>query len=229
MRIVATSDTHFFVDPAVIPDGDVFIHAGDLMNRGTVNEWDDCLAWLDALPHQHKYFVPGNHDFHLMLYPGPAMQDLRRVGVKTVGHPLSDTVVTLPNGMTMLGSPWVTDLMRWAFNSNEDAIREHMMSAGPADIVVTHSPIHGILDEVVVGSRAKFTDRGMIREPVYEHTGARSYIGYMNEFKPLVWIHGHIHEGYGQQTIDKTGTTVYNVCLCDINYKHRNAPAIIDL
>ncbi len=30
MRLVATSDTHKKVDIAFIPDGDVFVHAGDI-------------------------------------------------------------------------------------------------------------------------------------------------------------------------------------------------------
>ena len=68
MRIVATSDTHYppFVrrldmmlntvwDPTIpIPDGDVFIHAGDLMRMGYPDEWGPAVEWLARLPHKHK-------------------------------------------------------------------------------------------------------------------------------------------------------------------------------
>jgi len=214
MRIVATSDSHFFVDPSIIPDGDVFIHAGDLMDRGTVDEWDDLLAWLEVLPHKHKYFVPGNHDFHLMLYPGPAMQDLKWASVTTIGHPLSSKTTVLPNGMKMGGSPWVTNLARWAFNSQEMPIAEYIFGMGPVDVMVTHSPAYGHLDEVM-------TKQGIV------NTGIQAYNTYMDSFNPKIWINGHIHEGYGHKKVNETD--VYNVCLCDIEYKHRNAPIVIDI
>ena len=34
MRIVAVADTHLFHDELRVPDGDVFIHAGDLCRGG---------------------------------------------------------------------------------------------------------------------------------------------------------------------------------------------------
>lgn len=214
MKIVATSDTHFFVDPSIVPPGDVFIHAGDLMDRGYESEWEDCLAWLAELPHQKKYLIPGNHDFHLLNYPGPAIQDLKWIGVEVIGHPLSSKRVTLPNGMVMIGSPWVTNLKRWAFNTDEQMAHDYIMSLGPADVVVTHSPIHGYLDEVM-------TIKGKI------HTGIETYDDYRTRFNPKVWIHGHIHEGYGHIKVDNTD--IYNVSLCDIEYIHRNMPMVIDL
>lgn len=214
MRLVATSDTHFFVDPSIIPIGDVFVHAGDLMDRGYESEWKDLLTWLEALPHEKKYLVPGNHDFHLLNYPGPAMQELKWIGVEVIGHPLSNNTATLPNGMTMFGSPWVTDLQRWAFNTDETTMQQYMMNAGPADIIVTHSPIFGYLDEVQ-------TKRGLV------NTGIKAYDEYRKRVNPKVWIHGHIHEGYGHIKVDETD--IYNVCLCDINYKHRNMPLVLDL
>lgn len=229
MRIVATSDTHHFVDPTVIPDGDVFIHAGDLMNRGHVLEWEDCLAWMAVLPLKRKIYVPGNHDFHVQLYPGPAMQELKWAGIEVLGHPLGRHRTELANGMTIIGSPWVTGLKRWAFNTDETTINCHIFNAGKADIVVTHSPIYGILDEVVTGTKKKATDEGLIEEPEITHTGVKTYIDYLYKFKPKYWIHGHIHECYGQTTIEETGTIVYNVSLCDLQYKHRNPPLVLDV
>jgi hypothetical protein len=38
MRIVAVADTHRFETELVIPDGDVFVHAGDLLRAGTLDE-----------------------------------------------------------------------------------------------------------------------------------------------------------------------------------------------
>ena len=227
MRLVATSDTHFFVDPSIIPPGDVFVHGGDLMDRGYESEWNDLLSWLEALPHEKKYLVPGNHDFHLVNYPGPALQDLKWVGVEVIGHPLSRKKVTLPNDMIMIGSPWVTELKRWAYNSDEKTIHEYMMSLGPADVVISHSPIYGSLDEVVVSTKKQFTEAGLVEESQYKNTGIKAYEVYRKRFNPKVWIHGHIHEDYGHVKVDNTD--IFNVCLCDINYKHRNPPLVLEL
>jgi hypothetical protein len=36
VRIVAVADTHLFHDGLVVPDGDVFVHAGDLCRGGNL-------------------------------------------------------------------------------------------------------------------------------------------------------------------------------------------------
>ena len=64
MRIVAVADTHTFQrDLGDLPDGDVFIHAGDLIRAGTLDELEGVADWLRALPHAHKIIVAGNHDW----------------------------------------------------------------------------------------------------------------------------------------------------------------------
>ena len=37
-----------------IPDGDVLIHAGDLTNRGILEEVSEFNTFLGTLPHPHK-------------------------------------------------------------------------------------------------------------------------------------------------------------------------------
>ena len=213
MRIVATSDTHYPVDIAKwIPDGDVFIHAGDLMRSGYPDEWPPLLEWLAALPHKIKLFVPGNHDLHLMNYPGPALQDMRKIGVIVLGLPGNDHYCSykLENGKSVLGLPYVTGLPRWAFNSSEKEISEHLVKMGRHDIIVSHAPVYAMLDEVG-GMKA----------------GIHAYRNYLYQHKPTYWINGHIHEAYG--TREDYGCKFYNVALCNRDYIHANAPAVIDL
>lgn len=212
MKIVATSDTHFPVDPAKIPDGDVFIHAGDLMNRGYLPEWFEALEWLEKLPHKIKLFVPGNHDFHLQVYPGPALQDLRSIGVTVLGLPGNSHYdsCTLPNGMSVLGIGGATNLPRWAFNRTENELTQYLALVQRHNIVVTHAPTHGCLDVA-----RKY------------HTGVMAYRNYLQQSKPKIWIHGHIHECYG--TSDYHDTKVYNVAMCDRNSQQVNSPIVIDL
>ena len=65
MRIVCVSDTHTYGRMITVPDGDVLIHSGDHTFEGTQSEIEYELEWLESLPHKHKVFIGGNHDFFL--------------------------------------------------------------------------------------------------------------------------------------------------------------------
>ena len=60
IRIVCISDTH--TNTVDIPPGDLLVHCGDLTNRGSVQEIQAQIDWLDSLPHKEKIFICGNHD-----------------------------------------------------------------------------------------------------------------------------------------------------------------------
>lgn len=219
MRLVATSDTHYPVDVKKwIPDGDVFVHAGDAMRTGYLDEWNGLLDWFGQLPHKLKLFIPGNHDFHLQVYPGPALQQLRERGVWVVGMPGNDhyAAYKLPNGMSLLGLPCVTNLSRWAFNSSEERITDFLKRIGNHDIVVSHAPIHGVLD--YVPPKEGFDGKNV---------GIKAHRRYALKAKPKHWIHGHIHECYGNETFHDT--EVHNVAMCNRDYVHANKPLVLDL
>jgi Icc-related predicted phosphoesterase len=190
------------------------------MRTGYPDDFAKNLEWLRALPHKIKLYVPGNHDFHLQVYPGPALQELREAGVWVIGLPGNKNYATykLPNGMSVLGLPFVKNLPRWAFNSNEEAIWNYIKAMGPHDIVLSHAPAYGVLDRVPErvgdGYRTK-------------HTGIESYAAYAKVYKPKHWFHGHIHEDYG--TMQFRDTLFHNVAMCDRSYQHANAPAVLDL
>jgi predicted phosphohydrolase len=209
MRLVVTSDTHFPFSG--IPDGDVFLHCGDLMYTGYLNEWNPLLDSLRALPHKEKYLIAGNHDIHMEVYTGPALAELRSIGVKVVGPPASNNIVSLPNGMTLLGVPFVTNLSNWAFNETEERIREYMEAAGSVDIVASHSPPMGILSRI--DSKT--------------HAGVSAFRAYLKRFRPKYWFCGHIHESYGHASVQ--GCEFYNVAMCNHEYKQVNAPVVLDL
>ncbi len=72
VRLVIVSDTHCAPPPvASVPDGDVFIHAGDATNHGTLPELEAFGTWLAALPHPHKFIVGGNHDYGMQVRSCP--------------------------------------------------------------------------------------------------------------------------------------------------------------
>ena len=61
-RVICVSDTHNRHRDLPIQEGDLFIHAGDITQRGTLPELQDFNEWLATLPHKHKIVIGGNHD-----------------------------------------------------------------------------------------------------------------------------------------------------------------------
>lgn len=221
MRLVATADTHFKFDNSLIPDGDVFIHAGDLMYTGYVNEWYERLESLAALPHKIKLYIPGNHDYHVQNYEGVATAELRKAGVKLLG--LKD-IIFEHKKVKFLGLPFVTGLEGWAFNRDETWVRDYLESIPEkVDIVVSHSPPY-LMRDAIYPHKAKAKER--------EHVGCMAYNYWYNKLiredaRPKHWISGHIHESYG--STDYGGTVMHNVAMCDRKYQQNQPAIIIDL
>ena len=214
MRIVATSDTHFPIrDSMVIPQGDLFIHAGDLMYHGFPSEWDEVYKSLKQVTSRftQSIFVGGNHDIFYQYYIGPCMQQMRSAGIYCLTESKPSNVFTVGNQqITIGGCPYVTGLPNWAFNSTEENIRKYLFDMGAVDVLVSHSPAHGLL-----AGKTK------------NHWGLQAIRDYIDEFKPKIAICGHVHEGYGHKKYNDTD--IYNVSMCDRNYDQVNKPMIIEL
>lgn len=215
MKILATSDTHFPFDSKEWPDADVFIHAGDFLTRGDVKEWAGVLPSFSRAEAALKLVVPGNHDRYVEVNPTLAKAEMQMHGCDLI---LPDNPIrVLLNEMTMLGISWVPNLPDWAFNRGEEWIYDWLKSIEvEPDIVVSHSPPKYVLDKLVENG-----------EEVY--VGSVALRNWWRELKrkPLMWIFGHIHEGYGTQKDD--GTMFYNVAHCDGRYKQSNLPRVIEL
>ncbi len=143
MRIVAVADTHTFQgDLRQIPDGDVFLHAGDLCRGGRLDELRTVAAWLRTLPHRHKIVVAGNHDWCFVREPQAAIEVL---GPGIVY--LQDSEATI-DGVRFWGSPWQPAFNDWAFNlpRGEALARKWALIPTGIDVLVTHGPPHGIGD-----------------------------------------------------------------------------------
>ena len=76
IRFVVTSDTHLFHQQMDIPNGDVFIHCGDILlsdsqkyqinnKQPSIKKLHQFKAWLDKLPHSKKIIIAGNHDYSI--------------------------------------------------------------------------------------------------------------------------------------------------------------------
>jgi Icc-related predicted phosphoesterase len=150
MKICLISDTHFSL-PEIKEESDLLLHCGDIScGRSVENQFlfikNEFYPWLDSLPIKNKVFIAGNHDwlFEKNMQPSDVPHNC---------HYLQDSSIEI-NGLKIYGSPWTPYYFNWAFNSNkhllnteEDLIKIFDKIPLDVDILMTHGPPRGILDE----------------------------------------------------------------------------------
>ena len=149
MRFVAVADTHLHHDLlGPIPDGDVFIHAGDLLRLGSLDELSVVARWLEQLPHRFKIVVAGNADWCFVQEPE---ESLRMLGSNVIYLQDQGTRIECLN---IWGSPWQPDYKNGAFNLPRGAalIDKWSLVPGNTDVLVTHGPPRGFGDRSPTGS-----------------------------------------------------------------------------
>ena len=65
VRICTISDTHNrhnSIKSKILPEADIFIHAGDFTTHSTKKQLEDFRNFLKSLPYKHKIVISGNHD-----------------------------------------------------------------------------------------------------------------------------------------------------------------------
>lgn len=204
MKVICLSDTHTMHGEAYIPDADILIHCGDFTSIGKVSEVIRFNDWLGSLNHiKHKIVVAGNHDLLFEESPEVAQSLL------TNATYLQDSEVTI-DGIRIYGAPWQPRFHDWAFNVNRgaDIRRKWDLIPNNLDILVTHGPPMGYLDEVNKNNG--------------DHLGCDELLSAIHRAKPRYHLFGHIHGGYGT---DKIGdTNLINCATCDEKYDPVNLP-----
>lgn len=210
MRLVLLSDTHGLHGVlGSLPDGDAVLHAGDVSGRGTLSELAGFFTWFAALPHRHKIVIAGNHDFALEREPAVA-EALVPPGVTY----LRDSAAWL-EGLLVWGSPWQPWFNDWAFNleRGEAIAAKWALIPDQVDVLVTHGPPDGVLDQVAGDERRVGCEALAARLPA---------LGRLR-----LHVFGHIHEGYGVMRVGEL--TSVNASVCDVRYRPINAPVVVDL
>jgi len=177
VRLVAVADTHLYHDELVVPEGDVFVHAGDLCRAGEPGELEAAARWIRALPHPTKIVVAGNHDIAFESQPERAREIL---GPEVVYLEEAGTRV---EGLKFWGSPWQPEFNHWAFNLPRGAALAEKWALIPedVDVLVTHGPPFGIGD----------------RGPTAGRLGCEELLARVTKVRPLVHLFGHIHQDGG--------------------------------
>jgi Icc-related predicted phosphoesterase len=165
------------------------------------------LDWFSALDIKHKVFIAGNHDFGFEI-SNTIAPEYEEMGVTY----LMDRMVEI-NGIKIYGSPWQPRFYNWAFNVDRgDAIAKKWENIPHGlDILVTHGPVFGILDDTIQGIRV----------------GCEELYKKVMEVKPKYHICGHIHYGYGTRLMDET--VFINASSLGENYQYENEPIVFYL
>ncbi len=224
MKIIAFSDTHGEL-PIITEQCDVICIAGDIiplkMQRNVAQSasWfrKSFLPWTDTLPCEKVVLVAGNHDFWMetdrwkSLQPDvPTIQDVinRHENCKVVY--LQDAGIKI-NGIKFYGSPWITGLPGWAFNTStvEEQHDKFIKIPKNTDVLVTHTPPYGDVGTVLQKFYNFGSNYGSIAlRKILERPSC--HVRYS--------LSGHIHSGLHAE--EKIGnTSCYNVSLLDENYK----------
>jgi Icc-related predicted phosphoesterase len=214
MKIVCISDTHNCNEQVPVPDGDVLIHSGDATVSGTATEIEAFANWFRELPHRHKIFVAGNHDW-LFETRDSLARELLGAGITY----LRDAAVEI-RGLRFYGSPWQPRFFDWAFNLDRGADLAAKWALIPdfVDVLITHGPPNGVLDAVPRGS-------GYSHEGCEDLAERVSRIAAKGRLKAHVF--GHIHSGHG--TASEHGVTFVNCSICDEQYAPTNDAIVVDL
>lgn len=207
LKVVCTSDTHGLHRGLDIPDGDIFLYAGDFSMLGELKVLADFNEWLGQLPHKHKIMIAGNHD--------RCFENKN----KDVARKILTNVTYLENsgcevdGINIWGSPITSTLSFWAFAYTREVDRFPIWDKMPEnlDILLTHTPPKNILD---------FTTS-------CEHVGDGLLNSYIAKNKPKYNIFGHIHESYGYK--EGSFTKFYNVSAVNEVYLLQNPPVVINI
>src|SRR5690606_27103888 len=168
----------------------------------------DFLEWCAEQTHTHKIFVAGNHDFFFEQADSDMISSVIPDGIVY----LNDSSIEI-NGVKFWGSPITPWFNNWAFNRNRGSeIKKHWdLISNDIDVLITHGPPFGILNETVYGKR----------------TGCEELLLRVYHVKPKFHIFGHIHEGYGSFT--KGETSFVNASVLDDWYEMKNKPIILNL
>ncbi|MEK6927417.1 MAG: metallophosphoesterase [Nanoarchaeota archaeon] len=113
-------------------------------------------------------------------------EELNRLGVKT----FNDKIIQLDK-LRIGGIEYFTDT-----KENEVKAQEMLKEFGKLDLLVCHQPPYGVLD--------KLNNPGLPKELNGKNVGSKAILEYIQSNQPRYVCCGHVHEGEGEQNIDKT-------------------------
>lgn len=222
MIIDCTSDLHGYLPE--LEGGDLLIIAGDITASDRIPQWNDFFNWVDKQQYKKKVMVAGNHDgflkncatssdidddWYQQMYPGEG---------RTIEY-LCDSGIEF-EGLKIWGSPWTKGFSgmnphckAFTLETEKELLAKWELIPEDIDILITHSPSNGVLDEV------KDYTTGRI-----ENFGSCSLIKPMVKSGCRLHVFGHIHASYGKFFNPINGITYVNASHVNEEYEPVNKP-----
>lgn len=210
MKLVCISDTHGHHRKVDVPEGDILIHTGDVSVLGTRPDLYDFTRWFVKQPHKYKIFVPGNHDRCLEEEGLHVLDRWLDTPNLHVARGMEKPEILTIEGITFQCSSIQPVWGNWSFNRNEVFRENYWNNLTECDVLLTHCPPMGILDQTFTG----------------KYIGDSFLTTRLETIIPKYHVFGHCHEAYGQTTIGDT--TFINAALCNNMNQLCNQPIIID-
>jgi Icc-related predicted phosphoesterase len=184
LRLLCLSDLHGWL-PASLPACDGILIAGDVFPTENHSleyqrRWahSRLRRWLDrqGVPVRWTF---GNHD-----WLGQDDKALARM-LGWNQPPTIDAACDVAGARVHL-SPWSPRFGHWAFMDDDDQLADKWaLAEAPLDVLVTHTPMLGVLDRVVEGSSE----------------GSQTLVEHVMRVRPILHVCGHIHESRGVQQV----------------------------
>lgn len=211
MKFIFNSDTHNMLSQVKNPLGDLYFHTGDWTLLGQQHEMLKFGTQLRKIKTPTKLIIPGNHDLSTEedseFYHADWRKWLKPDNNTLIGLNKEVHLLGLKIYCTSLICPIGNPFRRWAYETSENRQYEiYEKIEGPIDLLISHSPPYGIMDENGYGSKA--------------------LLDLVLRLKPKIHAFGHAHGGYGKQQI---GDTLFiNSSICNRQYLPVNKPLIIE-
>lgn len=221
MRIAMISDVHNQWHNLTIPPCDILISAGDYSGRGDMRTVIDFHQWLSKQPAECIISVQGNHELwveknwaeaaSLVWGINPKIQFVREEAFEIKGVKFHCSAVT-------------PEFCNWAWNVERGPKIARHWAAIPEDteVLVTHGPPWGILDNVTPGEI---------------NLGCKDLLNRIRALHHLkLHVFGHIHGGSGEskrvvnrEEVPPRLVKFVNASICNEDYRPVNPVRVFDL
>lgn len=176
-NIFVFSDTHGQHRDVIVPeDADIVICAGDAVEDDLKgDEYNDFIDWFSSLSAKWKIFIPGNHELSFEIDKSEEIEKaMDDKGISVMQNSIRDydgvTICSIGGDISIADEDIPTDI----------------------DILVTHYPPYGILDEGL---------------------GSPEILNFVMKSKPTYHLFGHIHSTAGQE-LQFGETLCRNIGIC---------------
>jgi Icc-related predicted phosphoesterase len=176
-NIFVFSDTHGQHRDVIVPEGaDIVICAGDAVEDDlNGDEYNDFIDWFSGLSAKWKIFIPGNHELSFAIDKSEnIVKAMKGKDISVMQNSIMDcdgvTICSIGGDVSIADADIPTDI----------------------DILVTHYPPYGILDEGL---------------------GSPEILNFVMKSKPTYHLFGHIHATAGEE-LQFGETLCRNIGIC---------------